>query len=118
VFGDKNPIGSHSPPSGRLTVPTKSEVFCYGQEKQFEQVYTQLFGCGLGQYPFRYLGILMHHKRLPNSDRKVVEDMFDKKLSCWKDKYLSYSGKLILINSVLSNLSMYMLSFFGFLKRC
>jgi hypothetical protein len=60
----------------------------------------------------------MHHKRLPNSDRKVVEDMFDKKLSCWKDKYLSYSGKLILINSVLSNLSMYMLSFFGFLKRC
>ena len=42
----------------------KSEVFCYGQAKQFEQVYAQLFGCGLGQYPFRYLGIPMHHKRL------------------------------------------------------
>jgi hypothetical protein len=31
----------------------------------------------------------MHHKRLANNDRNVVEDMFDKKLSCWKAKYIS-----------------------------
>jgi hypothetical protein len=53
----------------------------------------------------------MHHKRLANSDWKVIEDRLDKKPSCWKTKYISYGGKLILVNSVLSILSMYMLSF-------
>jgi hypothetical protein len=28
----------------------KSEVFCYGEAKEIEDHYTNLFGCGLGQY--------------------------------------------------------------------
>ena len=40
----------------------KSEIFCYGQVKEFEEEYIELFGCNAGQYPFRYLGILMHHR--------------------------------------------------------
>lgn len=59
----------------------------------------------------------MHHKRLANSDWKVIEDRLDKKPSCWKTKYISYGGKLILVNLVLSILSMYMLSFFEILKE-
>jgi hypothetical protein len=38
----------------------KSEVFCFGEAKQHEQQYAQLFGCRKGNYPFRYLGILSH----------------------------------------------------------
>jgi hypothetical protein len=37
---------------------------------------------------------------------------FEQKLSCWKAKYLSYGGKLVLLNSVLSSLPMFMMSFF------
>jgi hypothetical protein len=44
--------------------------------------YTNLFGCGLGQYSFRYLDILMHHKKISNADWKVIEDKIEKKLSC------------------------------------
>jgi hypothetical protein len=33
-------------------------------------------------------------------------------MSCWKGKLLSYGGRLVLINSVLSNLAMFMLSFY------
>jgi hypothetical protein len=44
-----------------------------------------------------------------------------KKLSSWKGKILSYGGRLVLINSVLSSLAMYMMSFFevpkGILKK-
>jgi len=44
-----------------------------------------------------------------------------KKLSGWKGKLRSSSGRLILINSVLSSLPMFMMSFFlvlkGVLKR-
>jgi hypothetical protein len=46
----------------------KSEIFCHGGAKEIENHYTNLFGCGLGQYPFRYLGIPMHHKKISNAD--------------------------------------------------
>jgi hypothetical protein len=91
----------------------KSELFCYGEAKEMEGQYTKLFGCDLGQYPFKCLGIPMHHKRISNADWKIIEDKFKKKLSCWKGKMLSYGGKLVLINSVLSSLAMFMLSFFN-----
>jgi hypothetical protein len=90
----------------------KSEIFCYGQAKEMEEFYTSLFGCNKGTYPFRYLEIPMHHKQLLNSEWKKVEERFEQKLSCWKAKYLSYGGKLVLLNSVLSSLPMFMMSFF------
>jgi hypothetical protein len=42
----------------------------------------------------------------------MIEEHFQKKLSCWKAKYLSYGGRLVLLNSVLSSLPMFMMSFF------
>jgi hypothetical protein len=53
----------------------------------------------------------MNHKRLTNKDWNVI--VIDlKKISSWKEKLLSYGGCLVLINSVLSSLPMYMISFF------
>jgi len=99
----------------------KSEIFCYGQAKEFEEEYIELFGCNAGQYPFRYLGIPMHHRQLLNNDWRKVEERFEKKLTCWKAKHLSYGGRLVLLNSVLSSLPMFMMSFFeipkGVLKK-
>jgi hypothetical protein len=46
--------------------------------KEFEDRYTELFGCNPGVYPFRYLGIPMHHRKLKNSDWKIIEDIFEK----------------------------------------
>ena len=46
----------------------KSEFFCYGAAKEMQDFYTDLFGCNAGEYPFRYLGIPMHHRQLLNSD--------------------------------------------------
>ena len=94
----------------------KSETFCYGQAKEFEEEYIELFGCNAGQYPFRYLGIPMHHRQLLNNDWRKVEECFEKKLTCWKAKHLSYGGRLVLLNSVLSSLPMFMMSFFEILK--
>lgn len=51
----------------------KSERFCFGQAKQCEQQYAELFGCQSRVYPFRYLGILMHYRKLSNADWKVIE---------------------------------------------
>ena len=46
----------------------KSEFFYFGKAKEEENLYTQLFGCELGSYPCRYLGLPMHYKKLNNTD--------------------------------------------------
>ena len=57
----------------------KSEIFHYGAAKEMEDIYTDLFGCNAGEYPFRYLGIPMHHRQLLNSEWSKVEEHFGKK---------------------------------------
>jgi hypothetical protein len=99
----------------------KNEIFCFGQAKGVEHQYEQLFGCQIGSYPFRYLGIPMYYRKLSNKDWEQIEERIEKKLSSCKEKYLSVEDRLVLINYVLSSLPMFMLSFFevpkGFLKK-
>ena len=54
----------------------------------------------------------MHYRKLNNSDWKIIEDRIEKKLSGWKGKMLTAGGRLVLLNSVLSSLPMFMMSFF------
>jgi hypothetical protein len=51
----------------------KNELFCYEEAKEWENQYTELFGCGKGHYPFKYLGIPMH-KKISNEDWKIIEE--------------------------------------------
>jgi hypothetical protein len=53
-----------------------------------EQQYTELFGCDIGQYPFRYVGIQMHHKRISNADWKIIEEKFEKKIELLERKII------------------------------
>jgi hypothetical protein len=94
----------------------KSEIFCFGEAKEMQDEYSNIFGCQCGTYPFRYLGIPMHHRKLSNNDWKIIKQWIEKKLSSWKGKHLSVGGCLILINSVLTSLVMFMLSFFEVLR--
>jgi hypothetical protein len=57
----------------------------------------------------------MHYRKLSNKDWEKLERI-EKKLSSWKQKYLSVGARLVLINSILSSLPMFMLSFFEVLK--
>ena len=81
----------------------------------------KFFGCNLGSFPFRYMGIPTHHRKLMNKDWKHVKEIFQKRLSGWRSKMLSVGGRLVLINSVLSSLPIFMMSFFeiprGVLKK-
>jgi hypothetical protein len=90
----------------------KSELFCYGDAKDMQEEYSSIFGFQGGTYPFRYLGIPMHHRKLSNNEWKIIEQRIEKKLSSWKDKHLSIGGRLVLINNILTSLVMFMLSFF------
>jgi hypothetical protein len=58
------------------------------------------------------LGIPIRFLKLKNGEWKIIEDHFEKMLASWLGKMLSYWYCLVLINSVLTNLPMFMLSFF------
>jgi hypothetical protein len=49
-------------------------------------------------------------------ERKAGKTSLRKKLSCWNRKLLSYGGRLVIINSVLGSLAMFMISFYEVLK--
>jgi hypothetical protein len=90
----------------------KSELFCFGEAQDDASLYADLFGCGLGQFPISYLGISIHFRQLTIAEWKHVEERLQKRLSSWKGKLLSLGGRLVLINSVLTNMVLYMISFF------
>jgi hypothetical protein len=85
----------------------KSELFCFGKAKDNQNNYKEIFGCAIGALSFKYLGILIHFRKLLIKERKVIEDRFEKKLASWIGKILSYGDRLILINSVLTSLPMF-----------
>ena len=90
----------------------KSKIFCFGQAKNCENQYMELFGCNPGTFPIKYLGIPIHYRRLSNNDWTKVLERIEKRLSSWKGKNLSTGVRLTLINSVLSSIPLYMMSFF------
>jgi hypothetical protein len=110
--GMKLVLGAFEKLSGLKINFHKSEIFCFGETKNKTEEYVRLFGCKEEDFPFRYLGIPMSPRKLSNGDWRLVEERFQKKLSSWKGKMLSSGGRLVLINSVLSSLPMYMMSFF------
>jgi hypothetical protein len=42
----------------------KTELVCFGEALNEVNAYANLFGCGQGQFPIRYLGIPIHYRRL------------------------------------------------------
>ncbi|WVZ59334.1 hypothetical protein U9M48_009489 [Paspalum notatum var. saurae] len=95
----------------------KSELYCFGEAQEYVDQSKKIFGCNASSFPINYLGILIHFKKLRNCDWKKVEERFEKRLSSWQGKHLSVGGRLVLINSVLSSLPMYMMSFFSLPKK-
>jgi hypothetical protein len=89
----------------------KSDLFCFGESINEVNAHASLFSCGQGQFPMRYLGIPIHYRRLTLAEWKLVEERVQKRLSSWKGKLLSLGVRLVLINSVLSNMVLHMISF-------
>jgi hypothetical protein len=89
----------------------KSEIFCFGKAKDEEHQYKHIMGCESGSLPIWYLGIPIHYRKLRNAEWNPVEGRFISKHDCWQSNFLSYGDRLVLINSVLTSLPMFMLSF-------
>ncbi|KAL4557252.1 hypothetical protein LXL04_035425 [Taraxacum kok-saghyz] len=66
----------------------------------------------VGTLPVRYLGVPLVESRILIRDCKVLVDKVKARVLDWKNKYLSYAGRLQLINSVLMSMQVYWCSVF------
>ena len=59
----------------------KSEIFCFGETKNYENHYMEPFGCNSGNFQIRYLGIPIHYRKLSNNDWVRIQERFEQRLS-------------------------------------
>ncbi|GJT20176.1 ribonuclease H-like domain-containing protein [Tanacetum coccineum] len=63
------------------------------------------FKCG--KLPVRYLGVPLIAKRLSVLDYKALTDKVEERINCWRNKHLSYAGRIQLLASILSSMQIY-----------
>jgi hypothetical protein len=80
--------------------------------KKYIMIDRTIFGCDIGSLPLKYLGTPIHYCKLLNKEWKIIKDRFEKKLPSWLGKILSYRYCLLLINLVLTNIPVFLLSSF------
>jgi hypothetical protein len=93
--------------SGLCTNIQKSEVFPIGCARlQLEQILEGFFA-PLKDFPYRYLGLPLHLKKLRKIDFLPLIDKVGDKLSSWKGKLMSKAARAQLVKSVLTTVVTY-----------
>ncbi|GKU96367.1 hypothetical protein SLEP1_g9608 [Rubroshorea leprosula] len=90
----------------------KSSFIGINVDNVWEKEMTCLLNCKLGSLPCKYLGIPLGADPRRIATWKPLIESFKRKLSSWKGRYLSFGGRITLINSVLSSLPVFLMSFF------
>ncbi|GMI95158.1 hypothetical protein HRI_003185100 [Hibiscus trionum] len=91
---------------------SKSRLFGVNKETKTVTVWASRVGCTIGHFPSEYLGLPLGPKRNSAILWEPVLEKFLKALSAWKVNCLSFSGRLVLIKSVLASLPIYYMSIF------
>lgn len=95
VFEDFNKM------SGLKISKEKSVLFMAGVTEQNKDEIKGLFQFATGDLPVRYLGIPLLTKNMTVVDYLPLIEKIRKRNSTWTGKFLSYAGRLQLINSVI-----------------
>lgn len=94
----------------------KSEVICVGLEENRIKLFEDILTCKRGNLPFRCLGIAVDEHRLKDSDWNPSINKTERRMGGWLGRFLNMAGRMTLINSSLTSLVLFMLSFYGLPK--
>ncbi len=98
--------------SGLKINKKKSKIFYLGTDERKGERLAKILGCKVGSFPTRYLGFPLSNSRLRKSDWRTIISKMERRIEGWQAKLLSLGGRLVLVNPVLSNLSLYFFSVF------
>ncbi|GJU75270.1 retrotransposon protein, putative, ty1-copia subclass [Tanacetum coccineum] len=98
--------------SGLVPNLQKSAIFYGGLTSAEQQNILDIIPFFIGKLPVRYLGVPFIIKKLSTSDCKPLISKVKAKINDWKNKSLSFAGRVQLIASVLSSMQNYWASVF------
>jgi hypothetical protein len=78
--------------------------------------FLDIFGCVLGSFLIKYLGVPLHHDKLKRENLQPLVDALLGRMMGWRGKLMSSAAKGELVKSMLASISVYLLSFFKFSK--
>ncbi|KAK1326980.1 hypothetical protein QJS10_CPA01g01725 [Acorus calamus] len=90
----------------------KSAILGINVERHVIQGFAQILNCQTQEFPVRYLGLPLHVGRFTKVEWLPLIERFERRLEGWKSKLLSYGGRLVLHQAILSNLPIFFLSIF------
>lgn len=85
----------------------KTEMYMGGVSDSDKQQILHVLPVSLGSLPFKYLGIPLSSKKLTYVQCKPLLEKIIARMKCWSVKFLSYSGRLQLIKSVIFGMQTY-----------
>ena len=104
--------------SGLHINASKSYLFATGLNLDPLLSEAMRLGIKVGSLPVRYLGMPLTTKALTKQDYKPLIDKVRGRMLSWRNKYLSYAGRLQLIKSVISSIVNFWSQAFILPKAC
>ncbi|CAH1428278.1 unnamed protein product [Lactuca virosa] len=98
--------------SGLKASMEKSQIFFSCVKPNMRRIILGILPFDIGKFPFEYLGIPMCVTKLFCRDCKQLVEKIKMRILNWKSKALSFAGRLLLINSVLTTIHVYWASIF------
>ncbi|KAK2415745.1 hypothetical protein QL285_038202 [Trifolium repens] len=77
----------------------------------FMEMACTFLNCREGSIPFKYLGLPIGANPKSEVTWKPLLDNLRKRLFSWRNKYISFGGRIVLINAVLNSMPIFYLSF-------
>ena len=91
----------------------KSELFLFGEAVNKKDEYAKKFTCPVGALPMKYLGLPIDKNRICNKHWKPPESKMERKCETWQGRLLASAGRVTLIQSSLTGIPYFMMSFYG-----
>ncbi|GKC42591.1 RNA-directed DNA polymerase, eukaryota, reverse transcriptase zinc-binding domain protein [Tanacetum coccineum] len=108
----KEAIDKFGKVAGLIPNYNKSTIIfgCLNDEEQQEIL--EIMPFKVEKLPIRYLGVSLTSRKIKNKECKSLIDKVESKVQNWKNKSLSYAGRLMLVASVLESIHVYWASVF------
>ena len=77
-------------------------------------IFAQILGCKLSEFPIKYLGAPLHHRKLKKSELQPTVDKIIKRGAGWRGRLLSSGKRLTLVKTCLSTIPGYLMMIIKF----
>lgn len=102
--------------SGLITNRSKCAVYPIRCEGINVAEIMKWFPCDIKEFPCTYLGVSLHTRALRRVEVQPLIDKVAARLPTWKGRFLNKSGRLTLVNSILTSIPAYYLTVFALKK--